>query len=262
MSASSGRPRAGGGEVRYRGIRWRQAEPGRLYWYNEGYGRWVRWSPGQDAPPLPPAWVPAEAVAGSDARGGDGVAQVAARRSPAPSDASKVGATAPTTRMPTGRAGLAGGSPAGAGASFDHREGGSGHPRERPGLLRYLPDDAMARRRSMTSPYRWVPILIVLAIVVLAVYQATRSPARATHQEIAAAQALKGKCLAHEAGHPETYSTVPVGCGASAAAVKVVAVVFAGEQASCPRGSLYAQVAKPGVVGEPFECLQLLHKGG
>ncbi len=125
-----------------------------------------------------------------------------------------------------------------------------------------MPDNAMARRQSMASPYRWVPLLVVAAIVVLALYQATRRPAHATPKEIAAAQALEGKCLAHEPGHPETYSTVPVRCNVSSAAVKVVAVVLSGKATSCPRGSLYAQVAKPGVIGEPFECLQPLGHGG
>jgi hypothetical protein len=26
-------------------------------WFNEGRGRWVRWYPGADAPPLPPRWA-------------------------------------------------------------------------------------------------------------------------------------------------------------------------------------------------------------
>jgi hypothetical protein len=120
----------------------------------------------------------------------------------------------------------------------------------------------MARRQSMASPYRWVPLLVVAAIVVLALYQATRRPAHVTPKEIATAQALEGKCLAHVPGHPESYLTVPVRCNVSSAAVKVVAVVLSGKATSCPRGSLYAQVAKPGVIGEPFECLQPLRQGG
>jgi len=112
----------------------------------------------------------------------------------------------------------------------------------------------------MTSPYRLAPLLIALAIVAAAIYQATRPPAHATRQDIASAEALVGKCLAAEAGSgPGAYSPAPVSC--AGAAVKVVAVVVAGKQSVCPKGTLVAQVAKPGVVGEPFECLLPLRKG-
>ncbi|MDA8301370.1 MAG: hypothetical protein M0005_07460 [Actinomycetota bacterium] len=134
--------------------------------------------------------------------------------------------------------------------------------RERPGLLRYLPENAMARRRPMTSPLRWVPIAIAMAIVAIAVYQATRPPAHATRQDIATAEALKDKCLAQQAGGSGSYSTTPVSCRSASAAVKVVAVVLPAKLVSCPRGTEVARVAKPGVVGEPFECLEPLHRGG
>jgi hypothetical protein len=130
--------------------------------------------------------------------------------------------------------------------------------RERPGLLRYLPEGAMARRRPMTSPYRWVPLLIAVAIVAVAVYQATRPPARASRQDISAARALAGKCLASQGGG--AYSPTPVSCGSAGAAVKVVAVVLPSREVSCPKGTLVAQVSRPGVVGEPFECLLPLQK--
>ena len=278
VSRENAGPPAGAEEVVHRGIRWRQAGPDRLYWYNEGLARWVLWSMGQDAPPLPPGWAPARQAAGSNAREASeegGRAAVA--------DRSSVPRGAPGTAPGKGAAGAAAGgasreraragetdlrgTPAGSGAAparnvaSDQGADSPTQPKEHGGLLRYMPDNAMARRRSMASPYRWVPVLIVVAIVVLALYQATRSPARATPTEIAAAQALEGKCLAREPGHPDTYSTVPVGCHVSSATVKVVAVVLTGKASSCPRGSLYAQVAKPGVVGEPFECLQPLGQG-
>jgi hypothetical protein len=40
----------------YRGVRWRRDETGTMAWHNDGIGRWVRWYPGADAPPLPPRW--------------------------------------------------------------------------------------------------------------------------------------------------------------------------------------------------------------
>jgi hypothetical protein len=40
----------------YRGVRWRRSEAGTLAWFNDDLGRWVRWYPGADAPPVPPKW--------------------------------------------------------------------------------------------------------------------------------------------------------------------------------------------------------------
>ena len=219
--APPGGPPSGGGargaEVVHRGVRWRRPLPGRISWYNEGLGRWVLWSPGQDAPPLPPGWEGEEAPA-------EGAEQPA------------VGASPPAARP------------------------GVSQARERPGLLRYLPSDAMSRRRPMTSPYRWVPLLVALAIVAVAVYQATRPPAHASTQDVATAEALKGKCLAPQGAGSATYSTVPVSCAGAGAAVRVVAVVLPSTHITCPKGSLVAQLARPGVAGEPFECLEELHK--
>jgi hypothetical protein len=43
-------------ETVHRGVRWRRDPAGRISWFNDGLGRWVTWSPGADAPPLPPGW--------------------------------------------------------------------------------------------------------------------------------------------------------------------------------------------------------------
>ena len=43
-------------ETVHRGVRWRRTSSGRISWFNDGLGRWVTWSPGADAPPLPPGW--------------------------------------------------------------------------------------------------------------------------------------------------------------------------------------------------------------
>jgi hypothetical protein len=40
----------------YRGVRWDRSPKGRISWFNDGLGQWVWWSPGSDAPPLPPGW--------------------------------------------------------------------------------------------------------------------------------------------------------------------------------------------------------------
>jgi hypothetical protein len=211
-----------GSEVVYRGIRWRNPKQGGMYWYNEGLERWVLWSRGQDAPPVPPRWS-------TDARPSGGETGGAGHQSEA--------SAAPCESAT-----------------------GSAAARERPGLLRYLPSDAMSRRRPMTSPYRLVPVLIALAIVAVAVYQATRPPAHATQQDVARAMALKGRCLAAEEGGAGAFSARPVSCAGTASAVKVVAVLLPSTHVTCPKGTLLAQVARPGIAGEPFECLEKLHK--
>jgi len=126
------------------------------------------------------------------------------------------------------------------------------------------PVDAMSRRPSMRSPYRLVPLLITVFIIAIAVWQATRPPARATNGDIAAAEALKGECLARTGGTTAApdYSPVPVSCAAGNASVKVVAVVVlgSGRPVSCPQGSIVVQVLEPNVKGEPSECVLPLRK--
>jgi hypothetical protein len=126
------------------------------------------------------------------------------------------------------------------------------------------PTDAMSRRPSMRSPYRLVPLVIALFIVAIALWQATRPPARATKADIAAAQSLKGQCLSRSGGTAKSprYSPVPVSCTASEASVKVVAVLVPGSGRSvvCPAGSLVVQVLQANVVGEPSECVLTLPK--
>ena len=69
-SAASRRPgegRAKAQRATYRGVRWRRDVDGTIGWYNDGIGRWVRWWPGSDAPPVPPRW--ADAVVGRPSMG-------------------------------------------------------------------------------------------------------------------------------------------------------------------------------------------------
>jgi hypothetical protein len=197
-------------ETVHRGVRWRRASSGRIAWFNDGLGRWVTWSPGADAPPLPPGWRgdrDGETVPGGGGRSRAAKAQTAKAQ------------TAPT--------------------------------------------DAMARRPSMRSPYRLAPLLIVLFIVAFAVWQATRPAAHASKADIAAAEALKGDCLARDGGTAKSpvYSAAPVSCSAGDASVRVVAVLAPStdRSVSCPPGSLVVQVLEPNVVGEPTECVLAVH---
>jgi hypothetical protein len=117
--------------------------------------------------------------------------------------------------------------------------------------------NAMAARPSMRSPYRLVPLVIFIAIIALAVYQATATSS-ASPQQKAQAYALSGRCLARNGGSRSapSYSPTPVSCASSRAAVKVVDVVEPkGTVVRCPAGTDVAQILLAGVRGEPFECL-------
>ena len=167
-------------------------------WFNESLRRWVLWSPGSDAPPVPGAWAPDEAA-----------------DKPGAEPADKAGAE---------------------------------------------PADAMSRRPPMRSPYRLVPIVIGLLIVAAAVYQASRPPAKASRQDIAAAVALRGRCLARTGGTESAprFSATPVTCTSRDAAVKVLSVFSPSkgdETGHCPSSGLVALVVYPTLRGEPFECL-------
>ncbi|HTW09042.1 MAG TPA: hypothetical protein VME46_16150, partial [Acidimicrobiales bacterium] len=127
----------------------------------------------------------------------------------------------------------------------------------RRGLWRYLSTDSMARRPSMKSPYRLFPLVLVALILVVATYQAFRPPPKANKADIAAAEALKGKCLAKSGGtarYPD-YSPNPVPCASSTAFALVVAVVLPGKGAECPRDTVVVRVVDVDVSGEPVECL-------
>jgi len=207
-------------------------------WYNEGLRRWALWSLGSDAPPLPVEWKVDDGGASRSGAGAAGVAGEAGGRGEGDS---------PDQPGPgTGPGNGAGPSPGG---------------RQRPGLLRYLPDDAMARRPPMKSPYRVVPIVIVVLVVAIAVYQATRPLATATKRQVAAAMSLEGHCLVRDGGTPEypDFSPTPVSCSSTKAAAKVVEVVLPGKSAACPPHTVAVRVVGAALQGEPVECLAPVH---
>jgi hypothetical protein len=222
---------AGGGqrrreEVTYRGIRWRRSVAGTVSWLNDGLGQWVSWYPGADAPPLPPGW------------------EERAGRAAAPAG--------PGTRpLPPGR-----GRPRASGPGAD----GAG-PSKSTGTA-----DQAVQRRPMRSPYRAMPIVIAAVIVVFAIYQATQKPVKATPAQVAAAEALKGKCLVQTGGtaaRPK-FSPTPVNCSSASASVKVVSVVVPrGKKPPhrCPKGAGLVQVLQPGILDEPVECIEPVHHG-
>ncbi len=142
-------------------------------------------------------------------------------------------------------------------ASTEPVAGGEGGPAEGVAEVGGHRPNAMEARPSMRSPYRVVPILVAAFIVAVAAWQATRPPRHAGPADIAAAQALKGQCLAQTGGTPSSprYSPSPVPCTQPNAAVKVVSVLVPGHPSPCPADGLVVQVLQPGVVGEPSECV-------
>ncbi len=162
-AAGSGGSRAEGkGPVEkttHRGIRWQRAPSGRMRWWNEDDGAWVRYHAGDDAPPRPPGWEDP---------------------------------TAPTRAEPTP-----------------------------------LP------RAKWRSPYRIVPVVFVVFVVAIGLWQALGS-GHSGSAETKQAEALNGKCLKQTGVNKQgpVYSNTPVACSSPQAAVRVVAVlpaVAAGE---------------------------------
>jgi hypothetical protein len=176
-------------EATHRGIRWQRNSKAQIRWRNEDQDRWVRWRPGDDAPPRPPGW---ERRGSADA--------------------------APPLTRPAWR-----------------------------------------------SPYRIVPVVLVVVVLALGLYQAfgsggSSSPGTSGKQETAQAEAYAGRCLPKVGTGPSAgYSSKPVTCDAPDAAGKVVAVVTsqAGPKA-CPSDTTPA-ILTTGVVAHPhFECILAL----
>ena len=121
------------------------------------------------------------------------------------------------------------------------------------------PGEGIARP-PIRSPYRLLPVVLVVGIVAVAIWQGTHPALKATPQDITQAKALEGKCLARAGGTNALpkYSATPVSCTSASAAAKVVAVLVPGAKGGpqgCARGDAAVQVGQPRVQGEPVECV-------
>jgi hypothetical protein len=111
-------------------------------------------------------------------------------------------------------------------------------------------------RPGWKTPYRIVPIVLAVVIIVAALVQALRSSTPSA-DEARQAQALLGKCLARgPADHGvATYRDKPVACTSPQAAVKVVKVVVSRRgPPPCPSGST-ALALVAGVAHPHLECV-------
>ena len=119
-------------------------------------------------------------------------------------------------------------------------------------------------RPGWGSPWRIVPVAIIVAAVVFAVVQTVRPSGRDTVKQEQAALALAGKCLTQDGtsgGHPK-YSRSPVSCDSPKASVKVAQVFPLTASRLCPTGSTGYEQEFVGVPYPYVECLQPVPPAG
>jgi hypothetical protein len=121
-----------------------------------------------------------------------------------------------------------------------------------------LPVPPRVRRPSWRSPYRIVPILLVVAAVIIGVVQATHTTQDAAATANREAHDLLGRCLARTGGTAAApvYGPTAVNCTTSDAAVKVVLVLDAGPSNRCPSGTSVLQLSYVGTRTPDIECVR------
>jgi hypothetical protein len=114
------------------------------------------------------------------------------------------------------------------------------------------------KRAGWRSPYRLVPIVLVVGIVIIGVVQALKPTSDPVAAERVASAKLVGKCLARKGtvkGHP-AYGPSPVSCELPVASVKVAKVLPGTPGAPrCPRDTTAVQLVYPGVRYPHVECV-------
>jgi hypothetical protein len=127
------------------------------------------------------------------------------------------------------------------------------------------PPPPRLQRPRWRSPYRLVPIALVIFVIVIGVYQATKATSNPVRAEAKAAEALVGKCLAQDgtaAGHP-TYKASPVPCELPFATVKVVTIrPGAPGSPACPAATTPVLLPALGVRYPHIECVTPVAHGG
>jgi hypothetical protein len=120
-------------------------------------------------------------------------------------------------------------------------------------------------RPSWRSRWRLIPVVVIVAVLVIAVVQGLRPSASQAHKEAKATAALLGKCLPQNGtsgGRPE-YSATPVPCDSAKAAVRVVQVVPSTPGSPvCPDTTVAVELPYPGVRYPHVLCIEAIHKSG
>ena len=114
-------------------------------------------------------------------------------------------------------------------------------------------------RPRFLTPWRMVPLVLTVAVVILAVLQVVRPSSDEAKKEASASAAMLGKCLSQDGsalGHPK-YSSSAVSCSSPKAAVKVVKVVPSTPGSPlCPQGTTGVELPYAGVQYPHIECVQ------
>jgi hypothetical protein len=131
----------------------------------------------------------------------------------------------------------------GPGVDAPPRPPGWGDRRARPGYL---------------SHWRLIPLVITIAVVIIAVLQVVGPSSNNVKKEASASAAMLGKCLSQDGtalGHPK-YSSIAVSCTSPKASVKVVKVVPSTPGSPlCPAGTTGVELPYAGVQYPHVECL-------
>lgn len=136
------------------------------------------------------------------------------------------------------------------GTSVRHRRGADAPPRP-PGWERgRLLPAATLERPPWRSPYRIVPLVLLVLVIGIGAAQALSGSGGQAGAEARAARALVGRCLTQAgfaAGHP-TYSPRGVACSTPGAVVRVTEVLPGTPGApACPPSTTAVVLAFPGV---------------
>jgi hypothetical protein len=108
-------------------------------------------------------------------------------------------------------------------------------------------------RPGWGSPWRIIPVVLVISAVLVALFQVTSPSPDHSAAEAKASAALLGKCLA-KSGHG--FSSDPVPCTSPKAAVKVMKVIAStGRAVTCPAGTTGVELFYPGVAHLHVECV-------
>ncbi|HET9692052.1 MAG TPA: hypothetical protein VFP61_12950 [Acidimicrobiales bacterium] len=113
-----------------------------------------------------------------------------------------------------------------------------------------LPGGVTIDRPGWRTPYRIVPLVVLVAILVVGAAQALSGSGGQAAAEASASRALVGKCLTEAgfAGGRPVYAPKGVACSAPGAVVKVTSVQPGTPGApTCPSGTLAVVLAYPGV---------------
>jgi len=113
-------------------------------------------------------------------------------------------------------------------------------------------------RPRWTSPWRLIPLIGAAVVVVVAIWQVTRTSTGQESKETVATAALLGKCLSRHGsldGHPR-YSSKPVPCDSPSASVKVAEVLpTTPGSPACPAGTTGFEIPYAGVQYPHVLCL-------